>query len=254
MFRYLGAGPRDYLRRPIALNRRLAWEFEAVLSGRIAPLVRGAAPRPAARRLWVFPPGLAHGWTGDGGEAEVAVFHLAEAPAMLARAAGDGWLEVALDDADAAALRAWAAQAIADRARPTSHAPLRDRRIAAELCLLAARAVPEAAAVASPERDARIAEQAAAWLEEHLQDGAGIDGAARALGLSPAHLRRLVGRALGESPRDLLARLRLARADAVLADPAATLADAARACGLGSPEALCRAYRRWTGRTPRAAR
>lgn len=254
MFRYLGSGPRDYVRRPAAVSVRRAWEFEAVLVGRIAPVVRGATPRIAARRLWVFPPGLAHGWTGDGREAEVAVFHLFEVPPLLARAAGHGWLEIPLTDADVTALRGWAAQAIADRMRPTSHAPLRDRRIAAELCLMAARAIPETATIESREHDVRTASLAAAWLEEHLQEGAGIDGAARAVGVSPAHLRRLVHRSLGESPRDLLARLRLARADAVLTDPDATLSDVARACGMASPEALCRAYRRWTGRTPRQIR
>ncbi|MFM2091220.1 MAG: hypothetical protein RLZZ127_1709, partial [Planctomycetota bacterium] len=78
----------------------------------------------------------------------------------------------------------------------------------------------------------------------HLDEGAGVAAAARAVGLSEPHFRRLVRAVRGISARDLLAALRRERAGQILAQPGATLAAAAAACGLGSASSLCRLRRR----------
>jgi AraC-like DNA-binding protein len=255
MFRYLGHGARDYRTKPIPIHRRNAWEFQAVLAGRIAPTLRGEGrPRFRSRCLWLLPPGLAHGWTGDGDTAQVAVFHLAEVPVLLREAAGEQGLEVPLDEAEAAQLASWAQSLDDDRRRPSSHGILRGNAIAAQLCLLAARALPERPLLASPDRDRLLVDDAAAWLGEHLHEGVGIADAARALGLSTPHLRRLVHRVRGCSPRGLLAALRMARARELLADPALGASTVAAACGLASVAAFSRTCRRLSGKPPRELR
>jgi AraC-like DNA-binding protein len=241
MLRYAGCGDRDYRRRPIPAYPRGLWEFELVVAGAIAPVFPGPA-RPVFRRapwLWVLPPDLAHGWTGDGGIARVAVLHLAEVPPPIADAV-DGRIPAAV----AAQVAGLVATVVADRARPTTHAAVRAAQAAAAMLAAAAVLVPERPLPSTPAGAAGRIDAAEAFLRAHLDEGAGVADAARAVGLSEPHFRRLVRAVRGTSARDLLAALRRERAAQILAQGGATLATAAAACGLGSASSLCRLRRR----------
>ena len=99
MLIYLGTGERHYGDNPLAFQRRRAWEFQAVLKGKIGlSLPEGVQP-VQARRLWIFPPGHTHGWVGEKGRAsDVAVFHFSSAPELLTRLLNPmGFLEIALN-------------------------------------------------------------------------------------------------------------------------------------------------------------
>ena len=67
--RYFGWGERRYGQRPIKIMRRMSWEIEVVLAGRIAPTFGKNAPiatQPlSSSSLWIFAPHLEHGWTGS---------------------------------------------------------------------------------------------------------------------------------------------------------------------------------------------
>ncbi len=253
MFRYVACGERDYRRRPVPIYRRPFWELEAVLAGRIAPTRREELrPTFRSRWLWILPPNDPHGWMGDDQPAQVVVFHLSSVPQVLALAAAreSGW---AIDDTDASILSAWANRLIADRRSPTSHTVLHEARIAAELNLLVTRHLPETPLGDARQHESALVEDALAWLDEHLHEGAGIAGAARAVGISPAHLRRLVHRVKGASPRAMLNGLKLSRASDMLAVSESPLEAVAKGCGYASAAAFCRAHRRASGRTPRGS-
>ncbi len=243
MLRYAACGDRDYRRRPIPAYPRGVWEFELVLDGAIAPVLPGRA-RPAFRRgpwLWVMPPDLPHGWTGDGAAARVAVLHLAGVPPPFPQA---GAVDGPVPAGAAAAIARLVAAAVADRVRPTTHAAVRGLQAAAAMLAAAAALVPERPLAPTPAGAAQRVDAAEAWLRAHLDEGAGVAAAARAVGLSEPHFRRLVRAARGRSARTLLADLRRERAAQILAQPGATLADAAAACGLGGASSLCRLRRR----------
>ena len=87
------------------------WEFVAVLSGRAASTVAPdfAEPRRAPS-LWVFAPGVAHGWTGDAPAGNrVAVFEYSAVSPILEEFVREvGWLEVRLDSSGRAQLEQFA--------------------------------------------------------------------------------------------------------------------------------------------------
>jgi AraC family transcriptional regulator len=257
MLRYLGTGRRWYGQRPMRVYRRGCWEFQAVVAGRIAPVLDGGAQSLAAASLWVFPPETAHGWTGDGKQAaEVVVLHFAEVPAPLRLALPSGdWLRIDLTADDLAALHRAAGSAAATLRRPDALSPLQHQRLQLELALLALRGLP-------PEKLPRPAgsaeatvERALAWWGEQLAQSAGsapsLHDVAQAVFVSPAHLRRLFHQVLHESPRQALERVRFARAMQIMEDGRLKLEAVAEACGYGSASAFSRAFKHWHRVGPR---
>lgn len=80
-----------------------------------------------------------------------------------------------------------------------------------------------------------------------------LGAVARDHGVSERTLRRRL-RAEGTSFRVVRDGERARDAELLLADPGLSIAEVARALGFSEPSAFARAYRRWTGRAPSAAR
>lgn len=80
---------------------------------------------------------------------------------------------------------------------------------------------------------------------------AALAGRAR---LSTYHLHRIFAAAIGETPKQLTLRLRLGRAAAMLLTADDSVLDVALACGFGSHEVFCRAFRKRFGMSPSAYR
>ena len=98
-------------------------------------------------------------------------------------------------------------------------------------------------------RAARAVEQAAAFLEAHLDERVTLAALARQVGLSPFHLQRTFRRVLGVSPRAFQDARRLSRfKEAVRAG--ATVGDATYAAGYGSARGLYESARGGLGMTP----
>ena len=89
-----------------------------------------------------------------------------------------------------------------------------------------------------------------AWLEAHMHSGVGVDDAAKALHISPAHLRRIAHAVAGRSPRDLLRQLRLDRARDLLRQTEQSLSHIAWSCGYADDVALSNAFQRHLGQRP----
>jgi AraC family transcriptional regulator len=255
MLRYLADGPRDYLRAPILPKRRPYWELQAVVDGRIVPLEPGRRHQPRLHTLWVWPPVQAHGWSGDGALAQVAVVSPARVPEALARASAragrDGQV---LTWAFAAAEADWLARLVrelaADLRRPDHLTLLRQERAVLELALrILAACPPRWREPAAPSAE-QVVERALAWYAEHLGEGPDESAVAAAVHMSPAHLRRSFHRARACAPRSAFLDLALERADELLLGTAQPLAAVAAEVGYASAAAFCRAYARRRGHPP----
>jgi AraC-like DNA-binding protein len=102
--------------------------------------------------------------------------------------------------------------------------------------------------------DRRRAVDAALWLDEHSHEGVDLEGAARAVELSPFHFLRLFSRALGVTPHQYLVRARLRRAARLLADDERSITDVAFEVGFGDLSNFVRTFHRAAGVSPRRFR
>lgn len=90
-------------------------------------------------------------------------------------------------------------------------------------------------------------------LEQRLGRDTSLDAVAADLKVSARTLRRHLG-ARGVSYQSLLEEIRLARATALLSDTNEAVEHIAAQLGYGDPSNFRRAFKRWTGRSPRAYR
>lgn len=97
------------------------------------------------------------------------------------------------------------------------------------------------------------AEEVRILVAQRLANGAPMGAVAAALGLSERSLRRHLTEA-GTSYRAVLEEVRRSAAEELLARPGLTVDDVARELGYAEATSFGAAYRRWTGRSPRARR
>ncbi len=92
------------------------------------------------------------------------------------------------------------------------------------------------------------------WVREHLGAPLNLDALARQAGLSKFHFLRQFRAATGHTPMREVRRLRLAHARDLVLGSGMPLKEIARRCGLGSAQALSRAFRQEFGAPPGALR
>jgi AraC-like DNA-binding protein len=112
----------------------------------------------------------------------------------------------------------------------------------------------ELAAVAENSAQAAIRRRLnALWerIDGALQHKWTIAELASQLQLSPVHFHRIVLEQCGATPMQIVTRLRMRRAEAMLRNPDYKLSAIASALGYETPFALSRAFKRSTGRSPR---
>ena len=98
--------------------------------------------------------------------------------------------------------------------------------------------------------DRRRAVEAALWLDERAHEAIDLEGAARAVGLSPFHFLRLFSRALGVTPHQYLVRARLRRAARLLSDEERSVTDVALEVGFADLSNFVRTFHRAAGVSP----
>ncbi len=91
-------------------------------------------------------------------------------------------------------------------------------------------------------------------VKQNLEQDLGLEALARTYGYSPFHFHRLFSKAVGETPKRHVDRLRLERAAYKLAVTEDAIVDVGFAVGFASHESFSRAFRRWFGRSPSAYR
>jgi AraC-like DNA-binding protein len=252
MLRYVNAGERRYDREHVPVVKRLHWEFEAVVSGRAAPLLGDRPYAPRERTLWIFPPSVPHGWMTPRGErCAIVVMQVASAPEPLRTLAEQrGFLAVELSDAEIERMKASIAELMRENAHPTALFPLLIQRTLVDLCLIALRSEPKRLLPAVTPRARDVAESAVAWYAEHLARDPSLEEVASAVGASASHLRRIFHSAFSKSPHRVLQEVRFDRAHELMRDRRLTLETVASACGFSDASAFSRAFRAHHGHTP----
>lgn len=257
MLRYLGLGPRSLGDYPRPSHRRVNWEFLAVIRGKCAPTLENGEPAvPVADRLWLFPPGYVHGWQGERGrKCEVVVLHFNTVPAALERAVKDrGFLVLPLKAADRVFLRALAESLKPHYWQPVGVSDIYTERALMDLSLLILRDLTDSR---QPHRVGSSMGQVVAaedWLREHVAERPSIAQAARAIGVSPSHLRRLFRKVRKTSPKQAQQKLKFENAMQLMAGSRVKLAQVAMECGFKSASNFCRAFKAFNGSTPAAWR
>ncbi len=252
MLIYLGRGKRRYGEAPIQPARRRAWEFQAVLRGRLAPLFPEGPGPIEASHLWIFPPGHAHGWTSEQATtAEVAVFHFLSAPELLSRMLdAKGYLELALTPANVRQIRELTRKVGSYWEHPAPGMILCYEYALAALSLMACEAL------ARQPQSKRFPEgrvnAAMVWYAERMEQSPSFPDLARAVGVSPAHLRRLFHEVLQASPAQVFDQLRFQRAIQLMSEPSVKLEEVGERCGFGSASSFSRAFKNKFGCSPQA--
>jgi DNA-binding response OmpR family regulator len=99
--------------------------------------------------------------------------------------------------------------------------------------------------------DQEFIDRVRAAIEANLADADfGVAELAKAVFQDRSHLFRRIRELLAESPSELIRRLRLARAEQLLGDETATVADVAYAVGFNSVSYFCRCFQDIHGVTP----
>lgn len=102
--------------------------------------------------------------------------------------------------------------------------------------------------------DAPITERVQRAIEQTMREGSvGLEDVARKLGVGPRTVQRLL-RSDGSSFAEVLDAVRRELALKTLEDGGAVLSELALTLGFAQPSAFYRAFKRWTGTTPRAWR
>lgn len=251
MIRYLGTGVRRYDQRPIRCVTRPYWECEAVVAGRIAPMLARESLAPQARTMWIFAPGQPHGWIGASGEeAQVVVFHIETMPEPFPGLLADqGYLACTLHDADIIALSHWASEVARHIAQPSALTALCYQRLVADIGLLALRDLASGLPRPQPQASERVA-RAEQWFLDHLHLRPVLPDIAQAVGCSVAHLRRLFHGVQGCSPQQRLAALRHRRVCELLDEGQLGHRAIAEECGFADAACLARAFRAHCGASP----
>lgn len=247
--RYLSFGTRTYAEKPVIARARGWWEFEFIFNGRARPTgVDSSTPEGDKPRLYIFHPDSPHGWTDDdGGFSEIFVVHFSDVPDELKETIQPTKpIHVELDAANV--------RRMASRLQEVHNATIADdmltslklHQLLVEMTILALGKKGDAHPPVEP---ADKVARAIHWLEENIGEGPSVEDAARAVGISAAHLRRLFSKAGIPSPQAELTRLRLAAAKRCLKEGWKQEKIAAF-LGFSEASAFARAFRDASGQTP----
>lgn len=259
MLRYLGFGKRHYNERPVLPQQRQAWEFQFVLSGKCHPttVANGASitegKSDVSPKLYVSHPLSRHGWTDvAGGVSRILVMHFPSVPRELADLISPRMpLTVPLRAKDVARFRKLGPELLPLVQKPDALQDLRAQRLLFDVALFALEGAGLGGVVRSGQDDTQRVTRCLAWFREHLTEAPDMVQAARAVGCSASHLRRLFHKAGHPSPRNVVQRMRLeAAAECLALDwPQKKVAEYLR---FSEPSAFARAFTRHFKMSPGA--
>ena len=132
--------------------------------------------------------------------------------------------------------------------------PLIYQIVAAELTLFFLKHIPKTEWGAPQNYGASKVKEAMAWYEANLSNAPNIADVARAIHLSPTHLRRLFHKIRGTSPQSAFTHVQFERAKWLMKAPDMTLEQVGEGAGFGSASAFSRAFKSEFGLSPRTFR
>ncbi len=257
MLHYLSSGKRDYHAKQIGISVRSGWEFQAVVSGKMAPSYpspEGTDSSYKKRHLWIFTPGVPHGWLSPPGQnCRIVVAHVdtEDIPPLLVQTCQEtGVLDRALTGNDVKRIEDLTADLKQHYPRLTKLTGLYTQRLITELCTIALRDQNLPVGDWTQRYNEQRVRVAMTWFSQNMNQHVGVEEMAQATGLSPAHLRRLFAQTRNESPLQAINQLRLERARHLLRDSELAVAEIADIVGMSGPTVFCRWYKTATGYTP----
>jgi AraC family transcriptional regulator len=259
MIVYSNKGLRRYDAYPERIRRRRVWEFQAVLQGKIRPVLASGLEKAAARTLWIFGPDNMHGWRGSGSpqdmNAEIAVVHYDIVPKELEQyCRRDGWLSVSLSASEAEWLRKEARAAYDHFFNPLRITPIYFQQLLLNLTFFVLEKKDDFLQPDDRPQAARIVARARSIYESKMEYGISVEQVAKESGVSVSHLRRLFQQQEGKSPASVFSEMRVQRALELLVRTRIPVTEIALTCGFSSHSAFSRTFHRYTGISPRQAR
>ena len=268
---YRNQGQRRFGLRPIAPYPRKAWEFQFITEGKCSILIRESnvtREEPlVGPALLISGPDCVHGWGGRPSDVcQAMIFHFDDMDFTVRTLLGPrGYRRLRFSPTEIPML-----QALYDRcneARKTVGTtppemqkragffePMIYRIVAIELELFFLRHIPKAELGPVPNfAETKVAE-ALAWYEANLVRSPTAADVARAVHISPTHLRRLFHKSRGVSPQTVFTQVQFERVKWLMRDPAMTLQQIGESSGFGSSSAFSRAFKMEFGVSPKIHR
>ncbi len=253
MLRYLTTGPRWFGLNPIPCTRRINWELFAIVEGSCGMVLQENGPvEVQGPWFWIFPPDTPHGWRiGKQEKCQVIIFHFSHVPPALETfVRRQGRHGFALRAEERRIVSSLFEQLQPHWTAPGPMASLFFQRALIDLSLMILESVPKEQLPRMDDAARHSVEAALGWFSANLADNPTLERAAKAVHVSPAHLRRQFHEVRRESPNAAFTRLRMLRAEEMLEDSEIKLEAVAAACGFSSASAFCRAFKRHYGRSP----
>lgn len=246
-------GTRDFLKNPIPVSVRKHWEVFGVHEGHFGLIIKDQK-KPIYNKvptLWVLPPNLAHGKTGDGTICEVSHFFTDQMPPIIEQLCQkDGYLEISLTQDKSLAYQKKHHELTQLFQSSEVLQPLRAQVLFHEILLLALEALPRHRLPQLKNPDQIRLEPAFLWYRDHMAEQPKLEAIARTVHLSESHFRRLVREQYSKSTKSLLMDIRMERATGLLRIANLSMEYIAKACGFSSHAAFTRAFKRHHRFTP----
>jgi AraC family transcriptional regulator len=253
ILRYVNSGSRSLGEKPYEPFARLSWEFYMVTHGFCGMILEGGERLPLQKsHLWMLPPHFIHGWYGIVGKpCRVLVFHFSSIPRQLEDLVPrNGYFEMPLTAAERERLIKMELPLEKDFYRQNPLSDLRFHKAMMDISLFilerkSARAEDE------PQQKSRVkVDEALTWFRQHLRDHPSLEELARAVHVSPSHLRRLFAEVLHKSPSDVMHEIKLQAAMHALSETDAKIDAIALDSGFSSASVFCRSFKASKNCTP----
>jgi len=250
---------RRYDTEPVQSAARKNWEFQAVISGRIARTDRTGKLSEGLKSntLWLSPRFSEHWWTGEpNAAAHIIVLHFRYIPDVLLRSIEKevNGISVTLSDEQCERLRVLAEQVGQYWSNPAPGMMLCYEHVLLELSLMVYELWIKTDPPSKQSRARDCVEDAIAWYTEHMQSNPSLEDVADVVHVSSAHLRRLFHDFLGASPKRILDQVRYERVMRMLTDTDIKLVSIARECGFDQQSSFTRAFTNRFGCSPSVMR
>lgn len=268
---YRNHGKRRYGKNPLYPHPRHQWEFQFFLEGECDWIrLQGRqriVERVEAPALVVSGPESLHGWGGDDSDNCLCyIFHFDEAEDPVRflippdgsrlvhfKQTEEPWIRSLYNRCTQAGSESSSIPCNPKKLQGSLE-PLIHKIVASELSIFLLTNVSESEWEA-PNNFAQLkVKKALAWYEANLSRGPNIPEVARAVQLSPTHLRRLFHKVRGMSPQEAFTRIQFDRAKWLMKSPLMTLEQIAENTGFGSASIFSRTFKARFGSSPRQFR
>ena len=265
---YRNRGERRYGLQPISPYRRGVWQFQFIIKGQCSLLIREKGvtreERLVGPLLSIAGPACVHGFAGTPTDVcQAMIFHFDEVDFPLRSIIGEEghrrfrfsptevpFLE-GLYNRCSEARKAIGTTPPETKKRAGFFEPLIYRSVAIELELFFLRHIPRAELGPVPYFGESKVNEALAWYQANLVRNPSAADVARAVHVSPTHLRRLFHKIRGISPQTVFTQIQFERVKWLMRDPAMTLQQIGESAGFGSASAFSRAFKIEFGTSPK---